>query len=645
MGSNRRGRCRGGLAAALACGLVPAGAQAASGGLAQLSLEELSNLRVTSVSKRAERLSDAPTSVFVITADDIRRSGATTLPEALRLAPSLHVARAYARGHTISARGFNSTAANKLLVLIDGRSIYTPLFSGVFWDVQDVVLEDVDRIEVISGPGGTLWGVNAVNGVINVITRPAYETTNTLLSAGAGSHETQASLRWGAAIGPGDVRFHARRIQNRHTWTAAGNPVDDAGHHNHAGFRADWQAWRDEFTLHGDVYRGHRGQPLPGTIAIAGLTFPLGEIATSGANLVGRWRRMLGGDDSIEVQAYYDRTHRRVPPTFAETLQIVDLQLQHSSRPAVAHALVWGAQYRYAKDRLENSSIIAFLPARLDLRWAALFAQDEIALRENLRLTLGARAERNHYTGLEFLPNARLAWKLSADHLLWAAASRTVRAPSRLDRDTFVPGQPPFLLAGGSGVRSETGEVYELGYRGRPTLRTTYSVTAFRANYDHLRTQEIAPSGTFVVFGSGMEGQVRGLEMWGAFQASRHWRLSAGFTRLWQDLRLKPGSNDPVTVANAEGANPERQWLLRSSLDLGERTGLDATVRHVSRLRSPDVPSHTAVDVRFAWRPRDDIEVSITGQNLFDPGHGEFTAIATRTEFERTVFVKLTATF
>lgn len=646
MRSKHRIRCRVLLAlAGLASSAAPASAQSSQLSLARLSLEELSNIEITSASKRAERLSDAPASVFVITADDIRRTGVTSIPEALRLAPNLQVARAYNAGYLISARGFNGNATNKLLVLIDGRSVYTPFFSGVFWDVQDLMLEDVERIEVISGPGGTLWGVNAVNGVINIITRSAAETQGSLAVAGAGNRESHLALRHGAAAGSdGAFRVYAKGYERRHTETASGAKVDDAMWHAQAGFRADWSTPGSKLSVHGHVYEGRRDQPLPGTIA-TGVAFELGEISVRGANLVGQWERGLEGGARLAVQAYYDRTHRTVPPTFAETLEIVDLQLQHSLQPMARHALVWGAQYRLAMDRVKNSVYIAFLPAKVDQKWTSLFVQDEITLRDDLRLTLGARVERNDYTGNEFLPNLRLAWKLAPEKLLWMAASRTVRAPSRLDRDTFVPGQPPFILTGGSEVSSEVAKVLELGWRAQPAANLSYSVTAYHADYDHLRTQELAPSQTSVFFGSGMKGQVAGVEAWGSYEASTSWRLSAGFTRLWQDLQLRPGSNDSVAVQNAEGANPDVQWLLRSSHDLGSRAEIDVFARHVSKLSSPDVPSYTAVDVRGAWRPTDKLELSLTARNLFDSGHGEANHVDTRAEFGRAVFVQLAARF
>ena len=639
---HRRRRC-GALATVGFLGTALAAADPTADRLTDLSLEELSNIQITSVSKRAERLSDAPASVFVITADDVRRSGATSLPEVLRLAPNLQVARVGANGWAISARGFNSTAANKLLVLIDGRSVYSPGFSGVFWDVQDLMLEDIERIEVISGPGGTLWGVNAVNGVVNVITRSADRTQGNLVSAGAGNREAQLALRHGGALGAdGSYRVYAKQSQRSHTETADGTAVNDASHTTQLGFRADWSPAADKVTLQGDAYTGKREQPLPGALFISGVDLALGTITVSGANLVARWERRLADGASVTGQVSYDHVERDVPPTFSDKIDIVDLQVQHAWRPSAVHALVWGAQYRYALDHVVSPSpYLAFLPARFNQAWASLFAQDEITLNPTVRLTLGARAEHNDYTGWEFLPSLRLAWKPADAHLLWAAASRTVRAPSRFDRDVFVPAQAPFVLAGGPDFQSETAKVYEVGYRGQPTPDSSFSVTAFHAEYDRLHTLEIAPSRTSYVFGNGMQGRVRGLEMWGSYQALPSWRLRAGFNRLWQDLQLKPGSADIGSVASAEGSNPSHQWSLRSSFDLPRQTELDITLRYVSRLALPVVPSYLAMDLRWGWRPRPDVEVSITGQNLLGPPHGEFTAEATRTAFSRAVVAEL----
>ena len=610
--------------------------------LKDLSIEELSNIEITSVSKRDEKLSDAPTSVFVITSEDIRRSGATSLPEALRLAPNLQVARVSTNEYAISARGFNGTAANKLLVLIDGRSVYSPLFSGVFWDVQNVMIEDIERIEVISGSGGTLWGVNAVNGVINVITRSAAQTEGGLVAVGGGNQEDRASLRYGGKLGE-DVNFrvYATHFDMQDTETQSGETKDDSAHQSQVGFRADWQRDADSVMVKGDAYTGREGQPPPGSISISGVTLALGEINVTGANMISRWEHSWEGFGALSAQAYYDHTERSVPPTFEDSQGIVDLELQYSANPIGAHTTVWGGEYRYGMDRVTNSQYIALLPANLDQAWASLFAQDEIALLDGLRLTLGARTEHNDYTGTEFLPTARLAWNWAPNEMLWAAASRTDRAPSRLDHDTFVPGQPPYLLRGGPNVLAETADDYEIGYRGQITPAASFSATVYHTIYDRLRTEQIDPSFTYLYYGNGIQGTTSGIELWGSYQVTPIWRLNAGFNRLRQELKLTPYSIDIGTLESDEGANPSRWGILRSSLNLGPRTELDLTLRYVDALAQPVVPSYTALDLRLGWQLRSNVDLSIVGQNLLGAGHGEFTDITTRTDLKRAVFVKV----
>ena len=595
--------------------------------LADLSLEQLSNIEVTSVSRRAERLQDAAASIFVITADDIRRSGVSSLPEALRLAPNLQVARVSANSYAISARGFNNAIGNKLLVLIDGRTVYTPLFSGVFWDSQDVMLEDVERIEVISGPGATLWGANAVNGVINVITRPAGETQGTLLAAGGGNQTKGGAARYGGEMSSGGhYRVYGQYFDRANTEHANGTSVFDDWNSGRIGFRADWGGTARGFTMQGDAYRGELDQALPGTQRI------------SGVNLLARWNRQLAENSSVRVQAYYDRTERTQPGAFAEHLDIFDLEFQHALRPAASHNLLWGGGYRYAFDRVDNSAALAFLPADRNLRWANVFVQDEIALAPDLDLTLGVKAESNVYTGVEWLPNARLAWKAAANHLLWGSVSRAARAPSRLDRDLFSPAKPPFLLAGGPNFQSEVSKVFELGYRSQPMSAVSYSITAFHHIYDRLRSLEPAPGGGLVI-DNKIDGTGNGVEAWGSYQATQAWRLSAGLLELRQRLALRSDSLSTQGVA-AEGNDPKHQWMLRSSLNLGRAYELDMTVRHVSALPSPLVPAYTAFDARLGWRVSRDLELSLTGQNLFGPAHIEFGNPATASLVERSVFLK-----
>ncbi|WP_082219418.1 TonB-dependent siderophore receptor [Massilia sp. NR 4-1] len=632
----------------IALALLPATACADSvqDNLSNMSLEELSNVRITSVSRREERLADAAAAVFVISADDIRRSGAQSLPEALRLAPNLQVSQAYSSGYVISARGFANNDGNKLLVLIDGRSVYTPLFSGVFWDAQDLPLDDIERIEVISGPGGTLWGTNAVNGVINVITKPASATQGGALALGGGTLRADAGARYGGRFGEdGAWRLYAKSFRVKHTETASGDVADDAWHQSQVGFRADWRQARDQFTLQGDAYRGRHGQPKPGNISLTGVNVPLGNVVLGGGNLMARWTRNFDGGGNLSVQAYYDRTERDLPPFFNENLDTVSLQAQYAMAPIGRHAPTFGAEYRRSKDSLENSAIIGFLPADDSKSWTSLYAQDEIALSSVWKLTLGARVERNDYTGNEFLPNARLAWQVADDHLLWAAVSRTVRAPSRLDVEVFFPSKPPFILAGGPGFRSEVARFFELGYRGRLGQDFSYSVNLYRALYDDLHTQELAPSRTSVFFGNGMKGSTRGLEAWASWQVQKDWRLSAAFTALHEHFWLKPGSIDTAASVSRMGHDPRHTATLRSSWQIGDDREFDVALRHVGKLTSPDVPAYRALDMRFGWRIQPTLELSLTGTNLIGPDHGEFTPIETRSVIKRAVYLGLSKRF
>lgn len=579
--------------------------------LAELSLEQLGRIQITTVSRKPESLADAPASVYVITAEAIRRAGVTTLPEALRLAPNLQVARINASQYAISARGFNSSTANKLQVLIDGRIVYTPLYSGVFWDAQDVMLEDIDRIEVISGPASTLWGANAVNGVINIITRPARETTGNLLSIGAGNLEHGLAFRHGEALGEGGAYRVYAKVQNLlHSEYADGSAVSDGLRRSQAGFRVDLAGGRNTATIQGDAYQDAIEQRS------------LDRQRNSGANLLGRWERSLDGGGSLRVQAYWDHTVRSVPGLFGEKLDTVDVNFQHTLPEEDGHQLIWGGGYRVAEDRVDNRSPqLAFLPADRTLHWARFFAQQERQLAPALRLTLGARVEHNNYSGLEFMPSLRLAWKPADSHLLWTALSRSVRAPSRLDTEFFFPARRPFILAGGPDFESEIAKTAELGYRGQFGDSASISLTAFNSLYDRLRSLETRPGGVFVL-GNQLRGRVYGIEAWGSWQVTRHWRLGAGVTGLHQRL-------DGADVATAPpGNDPDVQWSLTSSWQWATSQEFDLAVRHVGALPNPTVPAYTAVDARYGWRVSRDLAVSLGVTNLFDPRHGEFASSA-----------------
>lgn len=586
---------------------------------ANLSLEELSNVRVVSVSKREERLGDAPASIFVISADDIRRSGARSLPEVLRLAPNLHVAATAGGNYIITARGFAGNSANKQLVMIDGRSVYTPLFSGVFWDVQQLPVETIERIEVVSGPGGTLWGTNAVNGVINVITKSAASTLGGQADLRWGQAQSGASLRYGAAMPDGAWRAYAMDYAMPHGETLAGRALGDAWHMAQAGFRTDWLRGGDNLTLQGDVYRIGVGQ-LPSNAVPAPR-----NAALRGGNLTAHWSRQLYGGGNVSVLAYYDRTDRDHAGVFKENLDTFDLQALYNLAPIGPHTLSLGAEYRFSHDRVSNFSGTAFRPERAALRWISLFGQDSYALSESVNVIAGLRLEHNGYTGSEFLPNLRLSWKVTPSSSWWASLSRTVRAPSRIDRDIFLNAGALGTLQGGPNFSSETARVLELGLRQQFGSRASYSVTAYRALYDDLRTIRVVRPQLFEI-GNGMVGSSRGIEAWGSYQATADWRLSAGLTLMHEEYSIKPDDNDFQNRSVRNNTDPRRTARLRSSLSLGEGRDLDLTLRHVGPLRFSTVAGYTALDVNFNWRLRDGLDLAFGATNALDREHAEFTA-------------------
>ena len=607
----------------LAAGMVACCAAAHSAplqtaALADLSLEQLSNLVVSSVSGRSESLDRAPASVYVITGEEIRRSGRTSLPEVLRLAPNLDVAQVDANQYAISARGFNNPLANKLLVLIDGRAIYTPLFSGTFWEVQDVMLEDIERIEVISGPGATLWGANAVNGVINVLTRRADATQGVTASMRAGTTQNDVASRYGGALaGGGHYRVYGKAVRREDTRLEGGGSTGDAGEQAQGGFRADWGREGHGFTLQGDAYDG----------AVNGQGRDY-----SGLNVLARWSRDLGDGAALTVQGYFDRTTRNHFGLFKEDLETTDLDLRHALGRSGAHRLLWGLGVRHYDDSVTNSPGLAFLPANRGLDRRQVFLQDEIALGRDVELTLGGKVESNSYTGNEFLPSARLGWRLDPRRLLWASATRAVRAPSRIDREFFAP-----PVAGGPEFRSEIVKVYELGWRAQASRRVSYSVTLFHNDYERIRSAQLTPAGIEVT--NDREGSAYGVEGWGTWNATDRLRFGAGFVSQRFDLRDRPGVAG--LLPSGEGDDPPYWVKLRASVDLAARWQADFFLRHYATRPNPQVPDYTALDARVGWRPTRDAEISLMLQNLGERRHVEWGAPGARAELERAVFLQL----
>lgn len=616
-------------AAGALCATAPVSAHAVSAelrDLSRLSLEELAELEITTVSRRPESLAGAAASAFVISQDDIRRSGAPTLPEVLRLAPNLAVQRVDALDYAISARGLNGfESANKLLVLIDGRSVYSPFFSGVEWSQHHTPLADIARIEVVSGPGGALWGANAVNGVVKVITRPAQETLGTLLNARVGSFERSLTLRHGAPLGAaGAVRVYVRGYEAVDSYLPGGS-VEDGWRGGQVGFRSDFQGQASTFTLQGDAYRDDVPSQAP--------TRPDGKL--EGSNLLARWTRTFDDGSSLQVQAYYDR-YERIARGILDGVITHDIQAEYAFDRG-RHRWVAGVGHRHWSDRFANfvNGFVLDPPAR-EFTLSNLFVQDQIELGD-VAVTLGLKVEDSSFGDPEWMPSIRAAWRPSEAATFWAAASRAVRSPSRLDRDlTFRP----FLER--SQFEPERLIAYELGYRGRPTPRVALSATVFRHEYSGLRSTEPTPDTIFPLrIGNGLEGETWGLEAWGDFDVSPDWRLSAGFTALDGAFRRSDGSNDRSNLA-AAGHDADLTGYVHSQWNLSPDIDLDVRLRFASEVPREqtggylDAPGYTEADARVAWRVSEQVELSIAGFNLFDAHHPEASE-PRRTEVRRSV--------
>ena len=615
---------------AAASATAPA-ARAQEADIADLSLEELGNLRVTSAALRPERYAEVPASIYVITHEEIRRSGATSLPEALRLAPNLEVSRAGASAYAISARGFQNVVTNKLLVLLDGRTLYTSVLSGVLWDAQDVMLEDVDRIEVISGPGAALFGANAFTGVINIITRDARATTGAAVIAGGGRLSRDVNARYGAPLGAdGAWRLYATHIERPNLRPEAAHVVD-AMEKNTAGFRADHAWGRDHLQLQGDLYDAR----------ITGSGAP--EVRLKGGNVLAAWARDLGGDSRLALRSYYDYADRRDPSTFIDRLGTFDVEGRFDLRPFAGHKVSVGAGYRRAIDNSDPTPIVKFIPASRTLTWVSAFAQDEVALARALGLTAGVRVQSNNYGRDPVLPDLRLAWKPGEQQLAWVAASRVARIPGRIDRDFFYPGSgPPFIIQGGGNFQSEEGTVYEVGYRAMPSPRVAFSVALFRQELDKLRGGAIAPSGGGVVISNEAEGHTSGLEAWALVQASDRWRVMAGWLEIDQRLRPRPGSVDTAAPASL-GNDPRHTVKLRSSYRLTDAVDFDVDWRYVGKLSYLEtVPAYNATDVRVAWSPGRHVELALSGSDVFHrDGHVEFDEHGFPARIPRAAYIQL----
>ena len=618
------------LAAELASPAVP--------DFTQFTLEELANYPVTSVSKSEEKLSTAAAAIHVITQDDIRRSGANSIPEALRMAPGVQVARVDAHTWAITARGFNDVFANKLLVLHDGRSVYTPLFSGVYWDAQDTLLEDIDRIEVIRGPGATLWGANAVNGVINIITKSAKDTQGVLITGGSGTEEhVFGGVRYGGQIGKDAwFRVYGKYFSRDDSALPGGGDANDHWQVSRGGFRADWDASEmNHLTFQGDIYGGNARQTNIRLRQTPPFTnYPdASHYDISGGNLLGRWTHDFSTDSEFMLQTYYDRTIRNVT-VFEEDRQAWDIEAQQRFSLFGRHDVIVGLGYRLMDDSTDGSFDVSLDPEDRTTDVFNAFVQDKITLvADRLWLTLGSKFEHNDYTGSEVQPSGRLTWLPEEHQTLWASVSRAVRTPSRAESDIRLnqpSGVSPSLITsifGSSDYGSEKLIAYEFGYRVQPDERLSFDLALFYNDYDDLRSLEVVgpqpgpPPFIPLLADNRLEGITYGGEVSANFQASSWWRLRLAYSYLQMDLDTKDGSTDTTSSAEIEGSSPEHQVSLISSFELPDNFSLDLWARYVDRLPARDIDPYFTFDARLAWRPTKNFEISIVGQNLWDPRH------------------------
>jgi len=600
----------------------------------KLTLEELLDVNVTSVSRRDEPLGQTAAAITVITSEDIRRTGVTSIPEALRLVPGMQVARIGASSWAISARGFNSQLSDKMLVLIDGRTVYSPIFAGVFWELQDLVLDDVDRIEVVRGPGGTLWGANAVNGVVSIITKSAHRTRSTTIIATGGGAESlaSASFREGAAISPDtSYRVYGKYSYRDQLVFPNGTPSQDSARFGRVGFRVDSSKGQNEFTLQADAFRGLEG--LPGRP----------DAKLLGGDLLGRWSRRIANDSSIQVKASYDRLLRRALPNSDIHQKIFDIELQHDFAAGV-HQITWGAGYRWNNDTAFPMPSLQFIPVSRTYPLGTAFIQDEILLaQDRLRLQFGSKFEHNDFSGFEVQPSIRASWTIRPEAFMWVAVSRALRTPTRFDTDSNIP-EGAVTLFGNKDFKSEDVVAFESGYRSQIARRISADFAAFFNIYDDLRTIELVPGPrTAVSFLNNLNAKTYGGEVSVNFDATESLRFSSGYAYLGKRLRMDPGHID-FAGNSLEGNDPKHQFFIRAAVDISQRIEWDSTLRFVSRLPSPATPKYFEFDARIGWNPMATVELSAIGRNLLHKRHTEF-AQTTTIQAQRDVYGRVAIRF
>jgi len=644
---------------------TPARPQERSRDLSKLSIDDLMNIQVTSVSKKEQKMSRVAAAIFVITQQDIRRSGATNIPDLLRMVPGLDVAQINASTWAISARGFNLQFADKLLVLMDGRALYTPLFGGVNWDTVDVPLEDIDRIEVIRGPGGTVWGANAVNGVINIITKRAADTLGTLVTAGGGWQEQGfGTLQYGGKINHDiNYRAFAKYFNHYHFPDIDGPNADDGWHLLHGGFRADTNVSnKDSLTAQGDLYTGSEGAEIVHTSLSPPGNVNEDRIARlSGGNFLTRWNHDFSSHSDTTLQFYFDR-YTRSGPNAHEARNTLDLDFQHHVAWSSRQDLIWGAGYRRSADQTVGTIDESFVPVGRAIQIFNVFVQDEITLIPgNVFVTVGTKLEHNTFSGIEFQPSLRFAWTPNDRRTIWAAVSRSSRTPTRRDTGlnaalAALPGPAEVALLGNPMAQSEDVVAYELGYRAQPKKRVSFDVAAFYNVYHQLQSREPQPPFLQVtpppplliipiLLDNELHGTTDGLEASVNWKVRDRWTLSPGYSFLQMHLHADPDSLDTISAVDDQNLNPRHQAQLRSHLELGRGFAWDTTAYFAGSLPEGMVASYTRLDTQLTWRPAESMGLSLVGQNLLRDHRVEFNdelQSVNSSQVKRTAYAKFT---
>ena len=627
-----------------------------------LTIEQLLDTRVLSVSKKDEAISEAPAAIYVVTSEDIARSGVTNIPDALRMVPGVNVARSDANSWAISIRGFNSGLANKLLVLVDGRSIYNPVFGGVLWEAHNLMLENIERIEVIRGPGGALWGANAVNGVINIITKHTRDTQGETVSALVGNQGASVNLRHGGKIGDdGTYSVYANALNHDQSPKPGGGDAYDEWNDVRTGFRADWG---NNFTLQGDAYRSETRQLRTQWSFVAPYSaLKQQNIIYEGVNILARWSNEFSDGSQLSLKAYVDWTKRDEPVNFIDDRLTYDAEVQYNFAPMGRHELVVGTGFRYINDEDTGYENVVFTPSEHHNNLSNVFFQDKIALSERWFLTLGSKLEHTDYSGTELLPNVRLQWHPTDQQMVWMAASKAVRTPTPLETDLnialaigLVPGNPVPLSIGfvpNDGFKSERLVAHELGYRNQISQTVSLDVAAFHNDYDDLQTLTVQALKVVInnqtpphlllpiIFTNYQRGQTYGIETALNWTATQNLKLGLSFSTLRKDLT----ATGPIREGTGR-VDPEQQAGAKIFWTINNSWTLDSQVSYVDDLPGMKVDSYTRLDINLGGRLSKNLRINLVGQNILEKQHREFGEVGdlNLAEIERSIFAKLTWT-